>query len=62
MRVIIANSAGFLHGGQAGNEQGLPDPEKRKGPIFTYGPLIHNPQVVRLLTEKGVSAVSSDQA
>lgn len=27
---------------------------KRPGPIYTYGPLIHNPQVLDILAEKGV--------
>ena len=28
-----------------------------KGPIYTFGPLIHNPQVLSLLEEKGVSVI-----
>jgi 4-hydroxy-3-methylbut-2-enyl diphosphate reductase len=27
------------------------------GPIYTFGPLIHNPQVLEILTEKGVSVL-----
>ena len=33
--------------------------KKERGPIYTYGPLIHNPQVVKLLTEKGVMSVAN---
>ena len=32
---------------------------KDKGPIYTYGPLIHNPQVLDLLKEKGVIALDA---
>jgi len=28
---------------------------KQQGPIYTYGPLIHNPQVLEILAEKGVT-------
>ena len=30
----------------------------QKGPIHTYGPLIHNPQVLDILAEKGVTVLS----
>lgn len=30
---------------------------KHEGPIYTYGPLIHNPQVMDLLGEKGISVI-----
>ena len=35
-------------------EMVLDAPGKHKAPIFTYGPLIHNPQVLRLLKEKEI--------
>ena len=35
-------------------ELALDSPGKHHGPIFTHGPLIHNPQVLDLLDEKGV--------
>ena len=28
--------------------------KKESRRIYTYGPLIHNPQVVKLLSEKGI--------
>lgn len=31
---------------------------KHDGPICTYGPLIHNPQVLNMLEEKGIPAIS----
>ena len=36
-------------------EMVLDTPGKHEGPIYTYGPLIHNPQVLDLLAEKGIT-------
>ncbi len=30
---------------------------RQQGPIYTYGPLIHNPQVLEILAEKGVTVL-----
>ena len=30
---------------------------RQQGPIYTYGPLIHNPQVLEILAEKGVNVL-----
>ena len=38
-------------------EMVLDAPNKHKNPIYTYGPLIHNPQVLSLLKEKGISVI-----
>ncbi len=35
----------------------LDAPKKHDPPIFTYGPLIHNPQVLDLLKEKGITII-----
>ncbi len=37
-------------------EMVLDAPEEHQNPISTYGPLIHNPQVLEILEEKGISA------
>lgn len=37
-------------------EMVLDAPEEHQNPISTYGPLIHNPQVLEILKEKGISA------
>ena len=37
-------------------EMVLDAPEVHQNPISTYGPLIHNPQVLEILEEKGISA------
>ncbi len=38
-------------------EKVLAEANKGKGPISTYGPLIHNTQVMELLESKGVTTV-----
>jgi len=58
MRVIIARSAGFCMGVRRAMSKAFLTLKKESGPIYTYGPLIHNPQVVRLLSEKGVLSVA----
>lgn len=40
-------------------EMVLDAPGKHEPPIFTYGPLIHNPQVLNLLQEKGISVINN---
>ena len=55
MKIIIAKTAGFCMGVRRAVEMALDMPRKYKGPFFTFGPLIHNPQVVDLLKEKGIS-------
>ena len=39
-------------------EMVLDAPHKHKGTISTYGPLIHNPQVLKLLEDKEISEPS----
>jgi len=58
MRVIIADQAGVCFGVKRALD--LVNAEAEKGePLATLGPLIHNPQVVRKLEEKGVRVVMS---
>ena len=38
-------------------EMALDMPRKHQGPFFTFGPLIHNPQALELLKEKGITVV-----
>jgi len=57
MKIIIARTAGFCMGVRRAVEMVLDAPGSRKGPICTYGPLIHNPQVLASLREKGIDAI-----
>lgn len=55
MKILIAKTAGFCMGVRRAVEMVLEAPDKHEGPICTYGPLIHNPQVLGLLAEKGIT-------
>ncbi|MFO7709214.1 MAG: 4-hydroxy-3-methylbut-2-enyl diphosphate reductase [Desulfobacterales bacterium] len=54
MRIVIAKMSGFCMGVRRAVEMVLDAPAKQPGPICTYGPLIHNPQVLELLASKGI--------
>jgi len=55
MKISIAKTAGFCMGVRRAVEMVLAAPSKCRHPIYTYGPLIHNPQVLSILEEKGIS-------
>ena len=57
MRVVIADSAGFCMGVRRAVNMVLELVEKTEEPICSIGPLIHNPQVVELLRQRGVKPV-----
>jgi (E)-4-hydroxy-3-methyl-but-2-enyl pyrophosphate reductase len=56
MRVILAKTAGFCMGVRRAMETVMAEANKKEGPLFTFGPLIHNQQVLDLLESKGVRA------
>ncbi|MFH1873991.1 MAG: 4-hydroxy-3-methylbut-2-enyl diphosphate reductase [Pseudomonadota bacterium] len=58
-KIIVAKSAGFCWGVSRAFEKVLKIVENNSEgkPVFTYGPLIHNPQAVSLLEEKGVQVL-----
>ena len=55
MKILIAKTAGFCMGVRRAVELVLEAPDKHAGPFCTFGPLIHNPQVLDLLQEKGIT-------
>jgi len=57
MKILIAKNAGFCMGVRRAVEMVLDAPGKQKNPICTFGPLIHNPQVLNLLREKEISTL-----
>lgn len=59
MKIAIAKTAGFCMGVRRAVDVALDAANKHAGPIYTYGPLIHNPQVLALLAEKGVSVMDT---
>jgi 4-hydroxy-3-methylbut-2-enyl diphosphate reductase len=56
MKIVIAKTSGFCMGVRRAVEMVLDSPEEHPNPISTYGSLIHNPQVIEILEEKGISA------
>lgn len=54
MNVVVAKTAGFCMGVKRAMAMVLEEVEHGRGPLFTFGPLIHNPQALALLEEKGV--------
>ncbi|MFW5874615.1 MAG: 4-hydroxy-3-methylbut-2-enyl diphosphate reductase [bacterium] len=57
MKIVTARTAGFCMGVRRAVEQALDSANRRKGPIYTYGPLIHNPQVLSILEQKNISVL-----
>jgi len=58
MKVILARTAGFCMGVKRALELVLKAINQNHGRIFTYGPLIHNPQVLELLRERGIAILN----
>ncbi|MCG6879400.1 MAG: 4-hydroxy-3-methylbut-2-enyl diphosphate reductase [Deltaproteobacteria bacterium] len=56
MKVILAKTAGFCMGVRRAMEMVMAESNKKEGPLFTFGPLIHNKQVLDLLEAKGIKA------
>ncbi|MCD6532063.1 4-hydroxy-3-methylbut-2-enyl diphosphate reductase [bacterium] len=62
MKVRVAKSAGFCVGVKRAVELVLRLADEHRGRrIFTYGPLIHNPQTVKMLEEKGIMVFGEDE-
>ena len=59
MRVILAEKAGFCFGVERAVDTVYKEIEKG-GDIYTFGEIIHNEEVVRDLSERGVSVISSE--
>jgi 4-hydroxy-3-methylbut-2-enyl diphosphate reductase len=55
MKIILAKTAGFCMGVRRAVEMVLDAYKTHPPPVYTFGPLIHNPQVLELLEEKGIS-------
>ena len=54
MKIVIAETAGFCMGVRRAVDTLLDASARYSEPIFTYGPLIHNPQVLQMLEEKKI--------
>jgi 4-hydroxy-3-methylbut-2-en-1-yl diphosphate reductase len=54
VRLLIAKSAGFCFGVRRAMEMAFDAARKVKSPLFSLGPLIHNPQAVASLGDLGI--------
>jgi 4-hydroxy-3-methylbut-2-enyl diphosphate reductase len=61
METVRSKHAGFCFGVRKAVERVLKEAGSRKGTIYTLGPIIHNPQMVSVLREKGVVPVDDIQ-
>lgn len=61
MEVIVAKTAGFCFGVKRAVEQVYEQIDAGVKPIYTFGPIIHNEEVVRDLEEKGVAVLHTEE-
>lgn len=54
MKIIVAKTAGFCFGVKRAVDIAFRVSRKKRKGVYTLGPIIHNPQVVERLTEKGI--------
>ncbi len=57
MKVSIAKTSGFCMGVRRAVDMVLHAANKYARPVYTYGPLIHNPQFLSLLADKQISVL-----
>ena len=58
MKIILAETAGFCMGVRRAVDTTMALVEDGEENIFTFGPLIHNPQVLGILQKQGVSVLA----
>lgn len=59
MDVKIARTAGFCWGVRRTVDQVMSVADQARGPVVTLGPIIHNPQAVARMRDKGVGTVNA---
>ena len=61
MEVIVAKTAGFCFGVERAVNKVYEQINKQDGrSIYTYGPIIHNEEVVKDLEKKGVQVIETE--
>lgn len=60
MEVCVAKTAGFCFGVKRAVDKVYEQVEKGQGPIYTYGPIIHNEAVVADLERRGVQVLETE--
>ena len=61
MEITVAKTAGFCFGVKRAVEKVYDQIATGKKQIYTYGPIIHNEEVVQDLEEKGVQVINSKE-
>ena len=61
MKVIKAKTAGFCFGVKRAVDTVYKQVDTKCGQIYTYGPIIHNEEVVKDLEQKGVIVLRSEE-
>ena len=61
MEVIVAKTAGFCFGVERAVNKVYEQIEEGDGAIYTYGPIIHNEEVVKDLEKKGVQVIHTKE-
>jgi 4-hydroxy-3-methylbut-2-enyl diphosphate reductase len=57
MDILIAKGAGFCFGVKRALDITFTMAEKKQRGVYTFGPLIHNPQVIEKLREEGIESI-----
>ncbi len=60
MKVKLAKTAGFCMGVRRAMNIVLDAASKKEGKLYTYGPLVHNPQAIEMLRQKGVEIIENE--
>lgn len=60
MEVTVAKSAGFCFGVKRAVDTVYREIESGEKPVYTFGPIIHNEQVVEDLENRGVQVIHSE--
>lgn len=61
MEIKVAKTAGFCFGVKRAVDQVYEQVERGQGPIYTFGPIIHNESVVSDLEKKGVHVIDTEE-
>jgi len=57
LQVKLGKTSGFCWGDKRAMDIVMDISKKTKGPLYTYGPLIHNPQVIEMLESKNIKVL-----
>ncbi|MCI8401238.1 MAG: 4-hydroxy-3-methylbut-2-enyl diphosphate reductase [Lachnospiraceae bacterium] len=61
MKITVAKTAGFCFGVKRAMEKVYEQAEHSGGPIYTFGPIIHNEAVVGDLEKRGVHVIETEE-